>query len=295
MGFHYGSAIRHRREPPDGSNSLSPVWVLGLLAFGAGAVGTIGGLGGAVLLVPTLVALGVQPVEAAPLGLLTVAAGSLAGNAAQLEELVVNHRLGVSMELLGSVGAVGGALLAGSADSDVVRWVLALTALIAAGLGGLRRGLRNQPGSAFDASHLGEWRYQRAGAYALPDGQIVSYAADRPRLGAAAMSVVGVVAGLTGTSGGFIKTPILTELMHVPVKVAAATTVFMVGITSSAALVVFVARGDLDFLAGLAVVTGGLLGGRTGGRLQSSLSPPVVRRFLSLVLLVVAATLVFAP
>ncbi|HAP75747.1 MAG TPA: sulfite exporter TauE/SafE family protein, partial [Acidimicrobiaceae bacterium] len=46
-----------------------------VLAFVTSAVGALGGLGGAVLLVPALVLTGMSPRAAAPLGLVSVAAG----------------------------------------------------------------------------------------------------------------------------------------------------------------------------------------------------------------------------
>lgn len=265
---------------------------IGLLSLAAAGIGAVGGLGGAVLLVPALIVLGMPPVEAAPLGLLTVAAGSLAANASQLDKSIVNHRLGVTMELSASAGAIAGALLAGALAPIAVRWVLALATLTAAVTGGFRRGVRNRPDERFDERHVGEWRYEMAGAYALSPTKIIPYRPRRVSAGAAALGVSGLVAGLTGTSGGFIKTPVMSELMHVPVKVAAATTVFMVGITASAALTVFAVRGEIDPVAGLAAVLGGLVGGRLGGVLQSWLPPTVVRRVLSLVLVTVAVVLV---
>lgn len=270
---------------------MTPEVVVGLLSLVAAAMGAIGGLGGAVLLVPALIVLGMPPVEAAPIGLLTVAAGSLTTNAMQLDEGTVNHRLGVTMELFASAGAVVGALLAGLVAPTVIRWVLAVAALGAAVAGGLRRGMRNRPDDRFDASHVGEWRHEMAGAYRVDTG-VVPYRARRIRRGGAALGVAGLVAGLTGTSGGYMKTPIMSELMQVPVKVAAATTVFMVGITASAALTVFAVRGDLDPVAGLAAVLGGLVGGWTGAALQSRLPPQAVRRFLAVVLVAVAVVLV---
>lgn len=270
---------------------MIPEVVIALLSLVAAAAGAIGGLGGAVLLVPALIVLGMPPVEAAPIGLLTVAAGSLSANAAQLDERTVNHRLGVTMELSASIGAVIGALLAGLVAPSVIRWVLAAAALGAALAGGFRRGIRNRPDDRFDVSHVGEWRGGMGGAYAVAEG-VVPYRARRTRVGGAAVGIAGLVAGLTGTSGGYMKTPIMTEIMHVPVKVAAATTVFMVAITASAALTVFAVRGDLDPVAGLAAVLGGLVGGWTGAALQSRLQPQAVRRFLAVVLVVVAVVLV---
>jgi uncharacterized membrane protein YfcA len=106
------------------------------------------------------------------------------------------------------------------------------------------------------------------------------------------MSVAGFIAGTAGASGGFIKTPATSEVMGVPTKVAAATTTFTVGITSSAALVVFAAQGRIDASASALVIAGSLVGGQLGAGLQASLSPVTVRRTLSVLLVIVALVLV---
>jgi uncharacterized membrane protein YfcA len=79
--------------------------------------------------------------------------------------------------------------------------------------------------------------------------------------------------------------------MGVPTKVAAATTTFTVGITSSAALVVFAAQGRVDASASALVIAGSLVGGQLGAGLQASLSPVAVRRTLSVLLVIVALVL----
>jgi uncharacterized membrane protein YfcA len=264
--------------------------VVAALAFVTSAAGALGGLGGAVILVPVLVLLGVDPAEAAPLGLLSVAAGSLAAAPVNLVEGVVHHRLGVTIEVAASAGAVAGAALASSLPASVGARVLAATALAASVAGALRRGVRNPPQPAFAAERSGEWPGTLAGAYVLGEG-VVPYAARRVGAGLAAMAFTGVVSGATGVSGGFLKTPAMTEIMGIPVKVAAATTVFTVGITSGAALIVYAGDGRVDVHAGAAVVLAALAGGRIGAWLQSVLAPAIVRRVLSAVLFVVAITL----
>jgi uncharacterized membrane protein YfcA len=80
--------------------------------------------------------------------------------------------------------------------------------------------------------------------------------------------------------------------MRVPVKVSSSTTTFSIGITAASALLVKIAHGDLDVELGAAVVIGSLVGGQVGALVQSKLSPPVIRRFLSVALIAVAVTLV---
>jgi uncharacterized membrane protein YfcA len=262
-----------------------------VLAFVAAALGSLGGLGGAILLVPVLVVAGTPAAEAAPLGLVMVAAASIAAGPRQLEERSVNHRLGVATELFASAGAVVGAILSGLFSEAFLTYLLAAVAAGAALAGGRQSGLRNRPDPACHTTDVGERVGSLAGAYPLGDG-IVPYRPVRLRPGLAFMGLAGFVAGTSGASGGFIKTPATTEIMTVPMKVAASTTTFTVGITASAALVVFAFQGRIDVEAASAVIVGSLLGGQTGAALQSRLAPPAVRRLLSGLLLVIAVLLV---
>lgn len=264
--------------------------ILALLSFGAAGLGALGGLGGAVLLVPALVVAGMAPVAAAPLGLLTVAAGSLSASSTQLDEDTVNHRVGVTLEVSASAGAAIGALLSAVVSATMLRWLLAAAAVGAGVATAARSGSRYRSSQHSDAKP-GERRGRLAGAYTEDHG-VVEYEARHVPIGVAATGVAGLVAGMTGTSGGFAKTPIMTELMRLPIKVAAATTVFMVGVTAASALIVYAVQGRIDPSAAGAIVVGGLAGGRLGAMLQAHLPPVLVRRFLGTVLVVVGIVLV---
>ncbi|MEK7424640.1 MAG: sulfite exporter TauE/SafE family protein [Actinomycetota bacterium] len=260
------------------------------LALVTSVVGAVGGLGGAVILVPLLVLTGTSARAAAPLGLVSVAAGSLSAGARQIDERIVNHRIGVTTELFASSAAVVGGVPRGLASDRFLKQVLALVAISAAVAGGRRKGVRNVAQPGLSAADVGEHVGALSGVYQL-DGGYVPYEARRLRLGAALFAVSGLLAGLAGASGGFIKTPATSEAMHVPVRVAAATTTFTIGITSAAGLIVFALQGRLDLPTCAAVSAGSIVGGRIGAGVQSRLSPPQVRRFLSALLLVVGVIL----
>ena len=170
-------------------------------------------------------------------------------------------------------------------------YVLALVAVVAAFAGGRRKGMRWKVDDRYGADDVGEWIGTMNGAYLL-NGGVVPYATKRVRLGLLAMGVSGVVTGISGVGGGFIKTPASSEIMHAPVKVAASTTTFSIGITAAAALLVKIARGAVDFELAAMVMIGALVGGQVGSRVQARLSPPTVRKFLSVLLVVIAFILV---
>lgn len=265
---------------------------LAVAAFITAMVGALGGLGGAILLVPILVLSGMSARDAAPLGLISVAAGSLAAAPHQLRAHLVNHRLGVSTEIVGSIAALVGALASGVMSQSALALMLGVVALAAAFFGARRKGIRNLPDPALTSGDIGEHAGSLSGIYHLGNHQFVEYQARRVPLGLVGMGVAGLIAGLSGASGGFIKTPTTTEVMHVPVKVAAATTTFTVGITSAMALLVFQAQGRIIVSDAALVAAAALLGGTAGARLQSRLSPPLVRRALSVVLVIIGVLLI---
>ena len=269
---------------------MPATWILLLLGFGTAFAGSLGGLGGAILLVPVLTLAGVDPRIAAPLGMLSVGAASLAAGPRQLREGLVHHRLGVTLEITASAGAIVGAIIGNTIDQTLLARLLGVVAVATAIAGFRSSGMRNPPSATFNAEPAGEWPGTLGGSYRLGD-EIVPYSARRLPLGLGAMAGAGVVSGLAGIGGGFIKTPIMRELMHVPVKVAAATTTFTVGVTAAVGLAVFAGQGRIDADAGAAIVVGGLAGGFAGARLHATLHPRVAKLVVSALLVVVGAIL----
>ena len=270
---------------------MPAVVVLILLGTGCAFAGALGGIGGATLLVPVLLALRVDPFLAAPLGMLSVAAGSLSAASRQLDDGVVHHRLGLSVELFASVGTVVGALASTQISEVWLARILGLAALIGAVAAIVRKGVRNQPVGIFDDESAGEWPGTLGGTYSL-GGAVVPYSARNVPLGMGVSVLAGLVSGLAGVGGGFMKTPAMSEVMKVPVKVAAATSTFVSGITAATALIIYAGQGRVEVRAGAAVVLGALVGGLFGARLQSGLDATTVRRITGTLLLVVAAIVI---
>lgn len=268
-----------------------PLVALGALATGSALLGSVVGIGGATLLVPVLLALGVPPIEAAPIGLITVGASSLAAGARQLEEGRVHHRIGLTFELAASTGAAAGALASAQVSEVLLARILGVAALVGAVAAVARRGIRNRPNATFEADAVpGEWPGTLGGQYVL-DGRVVPYHAQHVPMGLVAALVTGVISGLSGVGAGFLKTPAMSEIMKIPVKVAAATTTFTLGITATTGLLIYTVRGDLDVENGAITLIGAFLGGLVGARLQTG-APPIVLRWATAGLLAVIAAVV---
>ena len=270
---------------------MPPLWALVALGLATAFLGAVGGIGGATILVPVLLLFDVDVYAAAPLGLLTVAATSLAASVRQLDDGLVHHRLGLTVESAASLGAVAGALLAASVSEDWLARVLGGAALLGAAATLARKGVRNLPAGAFADDSPGEWPGTLGGTYHHGGGS-VPYHATRVPLGLGISAVAGVISGMAGVGGGFLKTPAMSEVMTVPVKVAAATSTFTMGITAATGLAVFAGQGRLDLVAGAGVVLGALAGAMVGARVQSHLPAGRARLVTGVLLAIVGAVVI---
>jgi uncharacterized membrane protein YfcA len=270
---------------------MPAVAVLVLFATGSAFLGTLGGLGGALFLVPVLVLAGVDPLVAVPLGATSVGAGSLAAGAPQIRAGLVHQRIGVTIEVVAVVGAVVGAAIGDRVSAEALTWVLAAVALLAAISAARPTAPYNLPQASFGGELGGEWPGTLGGAYRLGD-EVVPYEAKRVPAALSLMSVAGLVSGLAGVGGGFMKVPVMREVMRVPIKVAAATSTFTVGVTAAVSLIVYWRQGRVDLAATSAVIIGAVIGGVVGTRVSARLAPTTTRRVIAVLLAAVAVILV---
>jgi uncharacterized protein len=84
----------------------------------------------------------------------------------------------------------------------------------------------------------------------------------------------GVFSALFGVGGGILAVPLLIIFLHLPERVATATSLGAIGITALAGSIVFAVRGDVEFghaaLVGLPAAAGALLGTALQQRITTS-------------------------
>ena len=278
--------------------TLEPETLLLLLASGvvAGGIGAMTGIGGGLLLVPTLVlGFGVPVRVAVAASLVAVVATWNAAGSVYVDRGLTNMRLGMTLELATTLGAIAGGISAALLSERFLAGAFAAVTFLTAG-SLLKRGTKQAPSpvrSALAEARLEgrgyEERGRLAGAYLDElDGRMVDYVARRLPVGLGVSFVAGGVSGLLGVGGGFLKVPAMHLGMGVPMKVAAATSNFMIGVTAAASLSVYYQRGFLHPLVAAPVALGVVLGALVGTRLQARSSARVLMQMLA-VLLVVGA------
>lgn len=270
---------------------MPATWLLALFAAGTSFLGALAGIGGATLLVPVLLLAGMNVLEAAPLGLLSVAATSLSASTRQLDAGLVHHRLGITVEVVASIFAIAGALVSTAMPEVWLARSLGVGALIGAAFILARRGTRNLPDVTFSDDSAGEWPGTLGGTYHF-GGHSIPYQATHVPLGLSVSAMAGAISGMAGVGGGFLKTPAMSEVMHVPVKVAAATATFTAGVTAASGLLVFAGQGRLEARPGAAVVLGALVGAWFGARIQARLHASRARLVTGSTLVLVACVVI---
>ena len=252
----------------------------------AGLVGALAGVGGGILIVPTLTLLfGIDIRLAIGASIVSVIATSSGAAAAYVRDRMTDMRVGMFLELATTTGAVVGALLAAIVAQAFLYILLGLVLLGSALMQVLRLGEEMPP--EVEPSGLAA-RLRLASSY--PDarlGREVSYAARRVPLGFVLMWGAGLVSGLLGIGSGALKVVAMDGAMRLPMKVSSATSNFMIGVTAAASAGIYLGRGDVDPTLVAPVALGVLAGAMLGARLLPRLANRQVRWIFLPVLVVI--------
>jgi uncharacterized membrane protein YfcA len=100
--------------------------------------------------------------------------------------------------------------------------------------------------------------------YEEESGREVVYRTRRVPAGVAVSLVAGFVSGSLGIGGGILQVPALNAWCGVPLRVAAATSAVMIGITAVSSAPIYYSRGLISPALAAAAVLGVLIGSRAG-------------------------------
>lgn len=233
-------------------------------SFAAGLLGALVGLGGGVLITPLLV-LGfhIDIRYAMGAALASVIATSSGAGAAYLRDGVSNMRVGLFLCIATTLGAVGGAMLAGKADVNVLSLVFGLALLVTAGLS-LRK-QKDSEGADLRVDPVAA-RLRLDDSLPTPAGPKI-YHVQRVGWGFLVMVVAGFLSGLLGIGSGAFKVLGMDQIMRIPFKVTTATSNFMIGVTAAASVGIYLKNGYLDPVLVFPVAVGVLGGAFVGARL----------------------------
>lgn len=226
----------------------------------AGILAGFLGIGGGTVLVPLLVALGYQPIQAVATSSLSIVITAISGSVQnwRMGYLSFNRVIGIGFPAV--VTAQFGAYLAGLFRPYWLLAAFGLLLLLNIYLIELRKRLvaKQNPQESSDEPQI-------------QDSTIKTILA-RIATGSAA----GVLAGLFGVGGGVIMVPMQILLLGETIKTAIQTSLGVIIITAVSATVGHALRGNVLWVEGLLLGAGGLLGAQISTRFLPKLSDEIV-------------------
>ncbi|MCL2786448.1 MAG: sulfite exporter TauE/SafE family protein [Methanomassiliicoccaceae archaeon] len=264
---------------------MDSVLIIGLLVLSliAGLIGSLFGLGGGIIVVPVLTILyGMDARSAMAISLVAIAAISATSASSHIKNRIANVRIGLRLEVGAAAGAVAGAVIA----LHVQSWVLALCfsgVLIYSAIYMFVRPERIIPPG--DNEENSFTYHDKA------SGKDVGYEVRNINTGTIGFVAAGVTSALSGVGGGSIKIPVMNVHMHIPMKVAAATSSYVIGITAFSGAAVYLLSGVIDVQTAAFVTIGAFVGSVIGVRILTMIDAGKLRRYFSVLLLFLAGVM----
>lgn len=267
------------------------------ISFLAGFIGSLTGIGGGVIIVPVLTILFNLPIkEAIAISIVTVIATSISGGSSYVEQRITNIRLAVFLETSTVLGALIGATLLLIVRGEYLYIVfsslatyLALSQLVSTRME--IRKMKEMGFSIVDQDKISKYLQLEGEYYDESINKKISYKVKNSILGWIVSLFAGLGSGLLGIGGGVFKVSVMNVHMNIPIKVAVATSKFMIGVTASTSAIIYLLNGllnpfNLSYIAPAALGT--ILGATVGTRIMNKLRIRLLKIVFGILMLYIA-------
>ena len=239
------------------------------------------GVGGGTIMVPIFrLAFGMGPLASTATSLFAIIPTSISGVVAHTRAKTCVPRLGLALGVGGAVMSPVGVWLASVSPG----WLVICVAAVVIGFSAFKMFKKavkcapapraGQAGAARTAgSNAAESQTACAGAASahsaapkpVPDQPVLSR--KQYLQGACIGLVAGLASGYVGVGGGFIMVPLLLAVLDIPMSLASGTSLIAIMILAIPGVIGQGLLGNIDYLAGIAIVVGSIPGALVGARL----------------------------
>lgn len=284
-----------------------------IVGVGIGILSGLLGIGGGTVMVPIFrLAFDMSPVMSTATSLFAIIPTSISGAASHIRHKTCIVSLGVAAGLGGALTSPIGVWLAQIspawlimvAAALIISWSAAKMLGKAFKMQAKKKAEKKaeQFPAPMDAVELDEEALERAADAAANDDALAEPAAetagDAPRkltrkqllVGVAIGLAAGLASGYVGVGGGFIMVPLMLSLVGIEMRQASGTSLIAVMILAVPGVIEQALLGNINYMAGIAIVIGSIPGAIIGARLVRVV-PEVVLRFIFGGFLIVAAVI----
>jgi len=269
-----------------GSQVVWWVWPLALFIFTfiLGILAVLAGVGGGVLYVPIIGGFSTFHLDfVRGAGLLVALCGALASGPGLLKRNLANLRLALPVALIASISAIFGAIVGLAVPTNIIQTLLGITIIFIVIIMGLAKksDFPNVPKPDKLSQSLvimGVYREESS-------GKDVQWCIHKTPQGLILFIFIGIMGGMFGLGAGWANVPVLNLLMGAPLKIAVATNIFLLSITNTSAVWIYLNEGAVLPMIVVPSVVGMMLGAMIGAKILAKAKPKSIKWVLLGVLL----------
>jgi len=237
---------------------LITILIIILASFVAGFIGSIFGIGGGIIIVPTLTYLG-YPIEMViPASLLAILFNSMISSVKYSMKNLINYKLGLNLSILTIFGAIIGSMVFIIINKKLLYILFGIIIIILAILILKIRKIKINKSLGFLMFIFG-----------------------------------GIISNLLGVGGGVLFTPLLNLIFNLDLKKSVATSLLMIGIVTSIGTLIYFYERLLNPYLGLLTATGIIIGSFLGSSIMISIKEKHQRLALTGLLSVISFSMIY--
>jgi uncharacterized protein len=268
-----------------------------IVALGAvvGLLTGMVGVGGGFLTTPILIFYGIPPAVAVASATTQITGTSVSGVLAHRRRRGVDYQMGLVLVVGGMLGALaGGGIFRLLQDTGQIDTVISLLYVLLLGSIGLlmareaataleiiKAPVRTKPSRRHNpliAALPMRWRFYQSGLYISPLAPLA--------LG----FLSGMLTVLLGVGGGFVVVPAMIYLLGMSTSVVVGTSLLMIlFVTAATTLIHATTTRSVDIVLAALLLLGSVIGAQYGARFAQKAKPELLRMFLAIIILGVAA------
>ncbi|MDH2905054.1 MAG: sulfite exporter TauE/SafE family protein [Methanomassiliicoccales archaeon] len=215
------------------------------IAFPAGILGAMTGIGGGIILIPVLTLIGIPIKYAIAASIMSTIATSSGSASAYVRDRLSNVRIGMYLEMFTVPGAVIGATIAVILPSkyDFILFFTFAAVLLISWWQLLTVKRSSELPYVEKQDRASKWLTLHGVYFDKVSEKWIYYKSTHALGGGSAMFGVGMLAGLLGIGAGALKVTVMDLIMNLSGKVSTTTSNFIIGVTALAGSSVFIAAG----------------------------------------------------
>lgn len=220
------------------------------------------GVGGGTIMVPIFrLAFGMSPLASTATSLFAIIPTSISGVVAHARAKTCVPKLGLALGAGGAVMSPMGVWLASVSPG----WLVICVAAIVIGFSAFKMFKKAVKCAPSPRVGRAGGNAQAASAKAVPDRPVLSR--KQYLQGACIGLIAGLASGYVGVGGGFIMVPLMLAVLDIPMSLASGTSLIAIMILAIPGVIEQGLLGNIEYLAGIAIVVGSIPGALVGARL----------------------------